>query len=59
MSILNDSRRVSDDLFEFNEWLNEVKWEHRKEQWEQEHLDEVYADKDDSESEESEDEFYD
>lgn len=44
MSILNDSRRVSDDIFEYNEWLNEVKYEYRREQWEQDHLDELYDD---------------
>ena len=29
MSILNDDRRISDDIWEFTEWLNEVKREFR------------------------------
>ena len=29
MSILNDDRRISDDIWEYSEWLQEVKREFR------------------------------
>ena len=29
MSILNDDRRVSDDIWEYSEWLQEMKREYR------------------------------
>lgn len=39
MSIHTDFRQVSDDIWEYSEWLNEVKREYRKEQHEQDHVD--------------------
>lgn len=40
MSILNDDRRCSDDLDEYLDWLNEVKQEYRRDEYEQEYEDE-------------------
>lgn len=44
MSIFNDDRIVSDDIWEYSEWLSEVKWEFRREQYEQDHPEEYLDD---------------
>ena len=50
MSILNDDRRVSDDIWEYSEWLNEVKREYRREQWEQDNGDLILESEDEEDA---------
>lgn len=50
MSIHTDFRQVSDDIWEYSEWLNEMKREYRKEEYEKEDAerDECFSDSDEN-----------